>query len=262
MFNNVMAVRCLFFVRFGPVLAITFIAMKPQGMQAAEYQVQFTGHLTDVAQDLNWFNDSFQVGSTVAGTYNFFDSGYITAFSSVNDISYRYKFAPGTPLGIPVLPVNLHLEIAGHSYNTGDFGSYTIGVVNNSDGTIWPVGDRFTVSTPYPFPANFHDYTGDPVADPDGDFFPFINAVLVLQDPSGLAFNSASLPLGAPNLASFSSALGHIYIADGNGNPNYAEAVFQIDSLTLVPEPSTFALAVLCLAGLGFVVLRKTLRRA
>jgi hypothetical protein len=85
MFNNVIAVRWLFFVRFGPVLAITFIAMKPQGMQAAEYQVQFTGHLTDVAQDLNWFKDSFKVGSTVASTYNFFN--LITASFRASTIS-------------------------------------------------------------------------------------------------------------------------------------------------------------------------------
>ena len=107
-------------------------------------------------------------------------------------------------------------------------------------------GDGYRFQTPVGFPSFWRDFTGDPIADPDGNFFPFVSATFVLSDPTGNALNSIALPLMPPNLAAFSERSGSIFIEDGNGEPNYAVAEFSITSLTRAcPAVETFATGLL-----------------
>ena len=220
-------------------------------VRAAEHVVAVQGEITQVTDDLNWFHDSIQVGMPVAGTYNFFDPGYLREifFGDPSQIGYRYFFQPDPNFNVPVLPVNMHLAFGGHDYQTAgsSFGTYAINVFNDSNGFV--VGDGYQVQSPLPFPAHFTDWTGDPVKDPDGFFFPYLIMTLDLLDPTGTALSSTDLPLVPPGLAGFASAFGHIYIADGNGEANYAEVAFRITSLQAVPEPYSLAI---CGVGLIF----------
>ena len=152
----------------------------------------------------------------------------------------------------------MHLAIGGHDYETAGslFGTYAISVFNDSNGFV--VGDGYQVQSPLPFPAHFTDFTGDPVNDPDGFFFPYLFMTLDLRDPTATALSSTDLPLVPPGLAGFATAVGHIYIADANGEPDYAVATFRITSLQSVPEPSSLAL---CGVGLSLAVGRASRAR-
>ena len=39
----------------------------------------FTGVITSVDDALGWFQNTYEVGATVTGSYTFFDSNYLTA---------------------------------------------------------------------------------------------------------------------------------------------------------------------------------------
>ncbi len=235
-------------MNFAPRSAIWSIAIAAAcfqcslGAQAAEHVVAIQGEVTSVVDELNWFNDSIQVGMQVQGTYNLFDAGYQRSNDPPSSF-YRY-FIQANGFGFPVLPANLHIALGGHDYDTapGVF-FYGIEIVNDSDGSgFHAAGDGYQVQSPLSFPAHFTDLAFDPVIDPDGLFFPILGMSLRLRDPSGTAWSSTDLPLAAPLLTDFSSAVGSIFIADGNGEPNYAVAEFRITAIQTVPEPSSMAI--------------------
>ena len=234
------------FTRCALVLTLTIASstVLPSVVRAAEYHVAIRGEITSVTDDLNWFHDSIQVGMPVAGTYNFFDPGYLRGiiFNDTSEIIYQYLLQPNANFNVPVLPVNMHLALGGHDYQTtgSSFGTYAIDVFNDSNGFV--VGDAYQVQSPLPFPAHFTDWTGDPVNDPNEFFYPYLFMTLDLRDPTATVFSSTDLPLVLPSLAGFASAVGHIYIADANGEPDYAVATFRITSLQAVPEPATLAM--------------------
>lgn len=209
--------------------------------RAAQTVVAIKGEVTRVDDDLDWFNNSIQVGMPVEGTYNFFDAGYLlgTYIGDPSQFTYEYLLQPDPNFNLPVLPVNMRLAIGGHDYNTAGPNPirYAINVFNDSNGFV--VGDAYQVQSPLPFPAHFTDWVGDPVNDPDGIFLPFLFMTLELRDPTATALSSTDLPLTPPALSGFTSTLGHIYIADFNGEPNYAMAEFEITSFQLIPEPSS-----------------------
>ena len=211
---------------FSMAIAIVLFSRSLAVTQAAEYAVAIQGEITQVTDDLNWFHDSIQVGMPVEGGYNFFDPGYLkqTYVGDDSQVTYRYFFQPDANFNVPALPVNMHLAIGGHAYETAGslFGTYAISVFNDSNGFV--VGDGYQVQSPLPFPAHFTDFTGDPVNDPDGFFFPYLFMTLDLRDPTATALSSTDLPLVPPGLAGFATAVGHIYIADANGEPDYAVA--------------------------------------
>jgi hypothetical protein len=69
-----------------------------------------------------------------------------------------------------------------------------------------------------------------------------------LIDTDSSVFSSDALPLTPPNLSDFEiDSSGTIYL----GSPNQTMD-FQLTSLTLVPEPTTLALATLGLVGIGY----------
>lgn len=209
--------------------------------RAAEHVVAFQGEVISVSDDLNWFNDSIQVGAPVAGTYNFFDGGYQRSDNPPSSF-YQYFFQPNFN-GFPVLPVTLQIALGGHDYETGPGAFfYGIEVINDSDGLgFLPAGDGYRVQSPLPFPAHFRDLVLDPVVDPDGNFVPISGMSLRLEDPTGTAFGSTDLPMITPDLSKFASAIGTIFIADGNGEPNYAAAEFRITAVKAIPEPTSLA---------------------
>ncbi len=220
---------------------------------AAEYRVRIAGEVTGVTDELNWFTDSIQVGMAVEGAYNFFDTGYQQLNSLPSSVFYEYFFQPNGS-GFPVLPAKMELTLGGHNYETGPgFFFYGIDVVNNSDGLNNPGGDEYKVQSPLKFPTHFTDLVGDPVVDPDGNFFPILGMSLRFVDATGTLLNSTNLPLTPPPFSGFTSAVGSIFIADGNGEPNYAVAEFRITSLQAVPEPAAIAI---CLIGFSFFACR------
>ena len=230
-------------VLFSAAIAVTCFQFS-LGTQAAERVVAIQGEVTQVTDELDWFNSSIQVGMPVAGSYNFFDAGYLlgTYIGDPSELTYEYLLQADPNFNLPVLPVNMHLAIGGHDYNTAGPNPirYAINVFNDSNGFV--VGDAYQVQSPLPFPAHFTDWVGDPVNDPDGIFSPFLFMTLELRDPTATALSSTDLPLIPPALAGFASALGHIYIADFNGEPNYAVAEFRITSLQAIPEPTSLAI--------------------
>lgn len=241
------------------MLAMLLFSLSPSpfAARAAERLFSIQGEITSVSDELNWFNDSIQVGMPVEGTYNYFDTGYQQLNSPPSSSFYQYFFQPNGS-GLPVLPVKMELQLGGFQYHTAaGFFHYGIEIVNNSDGIIDPGSDRYSVQSPLKFPAHFTDLAGDPIVDPDGFFFPILGMSLKLVDPTGSVFSSTALPLSAPELSGFASAVGTIFIADGNGEPNYAVAEFRITSLQAVPEPSSF-----CLVAAALIALPKRNSRA
>ncbi len=184
----------------------------------------------------------------VKGTYNFFDSGYQRAeFSGQPTSFYQYYLRPN-PFKLPVLPAAMHLMINGHDYGTTADPSpiyYAISVTNNNSGAFGAPGDIYHVQSPLGFPSNFTDFSGDPVLDPDGIFFPLPVMGINLTDSTGNAFSSTDLPLVLPPLSAFDAATGTLSILDGNGNPAYATAEFQITSFLAVPEPTSMSVVAL-----------------
>ena len=234
--------------------AIAASMMCNASVRAGEVVVALQGEITSINDTDNWFNNSFVVGAPIGGTYNFFDAGYELQISPTSAF-YRYYLETNF-FGLPVLPVSMNLASGGNAYRTspGPF-FYGIDVVNNSDGSGFsPAGDSYAVQSPLAFPANFTDLSGDPVLDPDFNFFPILGMSFRLIDPSGTALSSNDLPLTAPNLSSFSSAVGTIFIDDGNGEPDYAEMRFRITSIQVVPEPGI--LSVLAV-GMACVLMRQ-----
>ena len=232
-------------------IAIVFSVRSPTTVRAVEHVVALQGEITQVTDELNWFHDSIQVGMPVEGTYNYFDTGYQQLNSPPSESFYQYYFQPNGS-GFPVLPAKMGLQLGGMQYETGPgFFFYGIDVINNSDGIGNPGSDAYTVQSPLKFPAHFTDLAGDPDVDPDGNFFPILGMSLKLVDATGNVFSSTALPLSAPGLSGFTSALGTIFIADGNGGPNYAVAEFRITSLQAVPEPASL---LLCTASVIAIV--------
>lgn len=238
-------------------LAVLASAALSASAQATEYTVAVGGTISSVSDQNNWFNNSLQVGAPATGTYNFFDAGYERQNDPESSF-YRYHISPNG-FGFPVLPAKFHLDTGGHAYETApSFFFYGIRVTNNNTGPFEPAGDGYLVQSPLPFPAHFNDLVGDPTLDPDFNFFPILGMTLRLTDSTGTVYTNTDLPLTAPDLSRFTSATGTIFIADGNGEPNYAEATFQITSLQLVPEPTTLAVVI---AGASLCAAR-TRRRA
>ncbi len=213
-----------------------------------EYNYGFTGEITNLTDDLNWFSDSIQVGMPVEGTFNFFDSGYRHGIYPPLFLESSYAFYPGpNSFGLPPRAVIMNTQIGNHLYPTGPGPTnppYQIRVINNDNGVPeYPQGDTYKVDTLVSFPANFHDWTCDPTADPDCFFFPYVVAVLTLTDSSGAVFSNTDLPLVLPDLSEFDTAVGRLLILDLNGEVDYyAFAEFRINSLQAVPEPSALAL--------------------
>lgn len=244
--------RCVLTMMFSFAIS----ALQPFVSDAAEHVVAIKGEVTHVSDELNWFTNSIQVGMPVEGTYNYFDTGYQQLNSPPSSSFYQYFFQPNGS-GFPVLPAKLELQLGGFHYDTAPgFFFYGVEIVNNSDGIIDPGSDGYSVQSPLTFPAHFTDLVGDPIVDPDGFFFPILGMSLKLVDPTGTVFSSTALPFSAPELSGFASAIGTIFIADGNGEPNYAVAEFRITSLQAVPEPRS-----LLLCGAGLVVAMAARRR-
>ena len=208
---------------------------------AKETVYAFTGEITEVNDPNGWFQSSIGMGASVAGRWNLFDSGYQAVKLDGNDFQYEYN-RPGKPK----LPVELTYTIDGNRYQKGrSTFTYRLHLLDNSDGSYLPEGDHYLISGPLEFPSNFLDLSGDPVLDPDSTFAPYVTSNLDFHDPSGSALNSAAFTTMAPDLANFGNAFGHLYIADINGNPNYAEATFRILTVAVVPEPGTLLLLLL-----------------
>jgi hypothetical protein len=230
-------------------LAAGFLLRPNVDAFAVEHLIAIQGEVTSVDDNLNWFNNSIQLGMTVNGTYNFFDTGYLRSDDPPSSF-YRYFFQPNM-FGAPIMPAKMHIALGGHEYDTGPgVFFYGIEVINDSNGLgFLPAGDGYRVQSPLPFPAHFSDLAFDPVVDPDGNFVPILGMALRFEDSTGTAWSSTDLPTAPPSLAAFSSAVGTVFIADGNGEPNYATAEFRITSVQAIPEPTTLAMCVMALAA-------------
>ena len=212
----------------------------------------FTGVITSVDDSLGWFQNTYEVGAAVTGSYTFFDSNYLRAvdFSDPDHTStYQYYFKPNF-LGVPLTNPDFRLKAGDREIrkDTSPFAwdFFWIPTWNDSAQSFPGAGDGYAVTSAIGFPAFWRDFTGDPVADPDGFLFPLPIANLRLYDPTSNALNSVALPLMPPNLAAFSERSGSIFISDGNGEPDYATAKFRITSLTRdCPAVETFATGLL-----------------
>ncbi len=212
----------------------------------------FTGVITSVDDALGWFQNTYEVGATVTGSYTFFDSNYLRGvdFSDPDhSVTYQYYFKPNF-LGVPLTNPDFRLKAGDREIkkDTAPFAwdFFWIPTWNDSAQSYPGAGDGYAVTSAIGFPSFWRDFTGDPVADPDGFLFPLPIANLRLHDPTSNTLNSVALPLMPPNLAAFSERSGSIFISDGNGEPDYATAKFRITSLTRAcPVVETFATGLL-----------------
>ena len=154
--------RSLVLAALAAAIAAIFVVPSRTVTSAAERVVSLQGEVTAVNDELNWFNDSIQVGMPVAGSYNFFDTGYLlgTYIGDTSELTYEYLLQPDPNFNLPVLPVNMHLAIGGHDYNTAGPNPirYAINVFNDSNGFV--VGDAYQVQSPLPFPAPLYRLGG------------------------------------------------------------------------------------------------------
>ena len=238
---------------FGGPVQHGFQSTKPVPPQ--EYVYRFTGEVTSVEDGMGWFNESFHVGDPVEGDYNLFDSGFQFASGGPVPIAIYTYYSGPNPVGLPPLPGHLRIGTGGREYETGPttvVSEYELQLTNDSDGSFGPPpGDAYLVSSPLSFPENFVNFTCDPSVDPACSLLPYTKMSLRLYDANGNALPSLDLPLTAPDLSKYGSAIGRIWISDANTSDNYAMVEFRIDSIVAVPEPTgaflLLAGAVLCL---------------
>lgn len=89
-------------------------------------------------------------------------------------------------------------------------------------------------------------------------------AQIILNDPTGTAFNSTALPQGPLPLSSFTNNYGQYFIEDGNGDyqDNLVTINFRIDSITSVPEPSSMVMFVMAgIPSIGGLMIKRMRRR-
>lgn len=204
----------------------------------------FTGVITSVDDALGWFQNTYEVGVIVTGSYTFFATNHLKAvdFSDPDHTAtYQYYFKPNFP-EVSLTNPDFRLKAGDREIrkDTSLFGwdFFWIPIWNDSAQSFPGAGDGYGVTSAIGFPDFWRDFSGDPVADPDGVLYPLPIANLRLYDPTSNALNSVALPLMPPNLAAFSERSGSIFISDGNGEPDYATATFRITSLTLLTPPA------------------------
>ena len=225
--------------------SVVLVAIAPVAKAQNPVTFNFTGEITSVDDSLGWFNHTYSIGQKITGSYTFFDSGYATVMSGdPNETFYRFAYGANSQ-NIPITNPKFSVKAGGREIVRDTFPSafyYGIDTWNNDLNTYPSVGDGYRVQSPIAFPSFFTDFSGDPVEDPDGNFFPVSIAGFRLADPTGIALNSIGLPLTPPNISVFSQNRGFIVIADGNGEADYATALFRVTSLTAaVPEPGSIA---------------------
>lgn len=240
---------------------LSLMSVAPAAKAQTPITFAFTGEITSVDDSLGWFNNTYVVGAPITGSYTFFASGYGIQYSQdPNEIFYRYEDRPNSQ-GIPITNPDFRVKAGEHEVvNNSHFNPFHYGIRTwNDDVNSFPgVGDGYFVQSPIGFPSFFHDFSGDPIADPDGFFFPINVASLGLYDPTGTALNSLDLLLTPPDLSAFSENRGSIVIADGNGEADYATAQFRITSITAVPEPGSLALLLgVGVSGVGLLMRRR-----
>ena len=238
-------------------LAVGSIA--PSAKAQAPITFAFTGVITSVDDSLGWFNNTYAVGAPITGSYTFFASGYGEQ-TSPHSIFYQFEDKPNSS-GIPITHPDFRVTAGDREFvSDSHFNPYYYGIrVWNDEVNSFPgVGDGYHVQAPMGFPSFFHDFSGDPIADPDGFFFPINVAGFNLLDPTGTALNSLDLLLTPPDLSVFSGNRGFITIDDGNGEPSYATAHFRVTSITAVPEPGSLALLLgVGIGGVGLLMRRR-----
>jgi hypothetical protein len=236
-----------------PILCLLGLSTAVPPVQAQNsITFDFTGVITSVDDTLGWFQNTYEVGATVTGSYTFFDSNYLSArdFSDPDHSAiYEYYFKPNF-LGVPLTNPDFRLRAGDREIrkDTSPFGwdFFWIRTLNDSAQSFPGAGDGYGATSAIGFPPFWRDFSGDPVADPDFFFFPLPIANLSFRDPTSNALSSVALPLMPPNLAAFPERSGSIIILDGNGEPEYATATFRITSLTRAcPAVETFATGLL-----------------
>ena len=209
-----------------------------------------------MTDDLGWLQGTLPVGTNLVGRYAFDPPGDKTV--AVNFPGYaQYVFPSSTPR----FSVTFGGHTIEHDPNSVVARPFETRVGNNltefNPMGISTGGDGYQVTGIAGFPSFFRDFTGDPVADPNAFFFPYVLWFLKLSDASGTALTASDLPLLPPDISDFAERFGRIGILDANGGPAYAVVDYSVDSIRLVPEPSTFLLA--ALAGVGLLAVRARL---
>ncbi|MDX2179123.1 MAG: PEP-CTERM sorting domain-containing protein [Bryobacteraceae bacterium] len=185
---------------------------------AAAITVEFSGTVTTIISDDsgNFFTSAFAVGNSVSGSWTF-DSGAVPLFTTPNFAAYPASFK-ATVNG---------LAFSGPSqyriFNDDPGGNDGFSMINETGTYTAPVIGPLTAST------FFVQFLGMPVG--------------TLADTSLVLDPAALFPL-ATNYAPHGLRLDH---PDGTFGGLY----FSVDSLKIVPEPATWALAAAALAGLA-----------
>jgi len=184
--------------------------------------------------------------ATMAASITFNFTGVVTAvdsllaseFSVSESVVGSYTFESTTPDSDPD-PTQGIYDNAVTAFTATFGGDYTVTQGSDNDISVLdglPGNDAYSVF----------------LANPTAPTVAGLNVValfLGLIDTDSTVFTSDALPLLPPSFSEFEDfTSGTIFLDD----PNNRSVNFQLTSLTIIPEPSTFVLATLGLLGMGY----------
>ena len=224
---------------------------------------EYTGTIVSVKDPVGITRDQFNIGDSVSGKFGYFPTpGDVLPPPVGVDPSVLMNYAFFPPLDVSGGITGFQAELGQVPIDARNSGFAIVEVSNDNpqpnELLQLPVGDqvRFYQTVPYPdsflgasFDATDPLYLDPAIATPSLPFFQ-----LSFADALGTALPSTAVPNSLPQVDSFSTAEGSLWIFDGNdSNPDSAPLVevrFRVDELQVVPEPAA-ALLLICCSAFG-----------
>jgi hypothetical protein len=207
--------------------AILTVLLATPASQAALFTYAFTGEVTTVSNPNGFFTNAAAVGAPVAGSFTYTTNPNQGPFSiNANFTNYSHIETPAD--------TQLALSIGGAAVHSSEFSlsNMIIGNDNPSDTfpPFFPIGDSFRYLDALDGASTLFDFSQS--SQPQST-----SGQIFLVDSTGGEFGSQSLPAGLP-LSAFDIRFGIVDIYDGNFDGT-GRLVFRIDSMGVIPEPST-----------------------
>ncbi len=115
----------------------------------------------------NWFQNTYSVGMPLSGTYTFYTSGYQNLLYSGDPNTHGYHFVES-----PKTHPDFRIGANGKQVISDDANVIPCVIdVTDNGGPRYGPGDTYNLQSSIQFPSFFHDPSGDPNFDPNGDFY-------------------------------------------------------------------------------------------
>lgn len=212
------------------IVAAGLVLVSVSPASAGLVTIGFNGAINSIDDPSNLFAGTLSIDAIVDGAY---------VYSHSPDVPPPIPGVPGTFYlfdSVPPSPLGLNVQSGGNTFSGED--TLNIHITNDSEDT----GDRFRVVD-----ASYFGFPFDLSAIGPKGSFGVIS--LTLTDPTGLAHANEDLIFDAPSLDAFAERSGRIVIIDQKTGEFVATAMFSIDSMLLVPEPTAITLLGVVLAA-------------